>query len=255
MIIDADCHVSLTSEGGNSLSVEELLERMENAGVDKAVTWLQPPYRRETDKGNRYLYDSVKKFPDRIIGLGWADPNLGVEQAKDTVTRCIDEYGFYGCKLNGAQNEYFIDDPVLSMPVIEEIAKTGKILALHVGADAFERTHPFRVGKIAERFPELKILMVHMGGAAFHDLSRAAIEFALKYPNLILIGSAVRTIPIRSAIRTLGASRVCFGSDTPFELMNVEVARYNAMLKGFVNEEEKSQIMSGNIIRLFQLEI
>jgi len=41
-----------------------------------------------------------------------------------------------------------VRDEVLSLPVIEGIEDCG-VLALHVGADACERTHPFRVAKIA----------------------------------------------------------------------------------------------------------
>jgi len=253
MIIDADVHISPTSEGGNSITIDELLRRMERAGVDKALTWLQPPYRREVDQANRYVYEATKNFPDRILGFGWVDPNLGVEKAKDMVKKAIYDYGFFGVKLNGAQNNFYIDDLILSFPLIEEIAKTGKLLAFHVGADAYEQTHPFRVGKVAKLFPQTQILMVHMGGASFADLSNAAIEIAQKHTNLILIGSAVRSIPILKAIKTLGASRVCFGSDTPFELMHVEVAKYHALLDGEVSVEEKYQIMAGNIIRLLGL--
>ena len=255
MIIDADCHISPTRESGVSIRIEELLRRMDRSGVDKALTWLQPPYRRETDQANAYVHQAVRQYPDRILGFGWADPNLGVPEAKDTVKRCIFDYGFYGVKLNGAQNSFFIDDPVLSIPVIEEIAKTGKLLAFHVGADAFEHTHPFRVGKIAARFPELQILVVHMGGAGSPDLANATIEIAQQYPNLTLIGSQVKTHPILKAIKTLGATRLCFGSDTPFELMRVELARYNAMLNGEVTAGEKADIMVGNMARLLELEL
>jgi predicted TIM-barrel fold metal-dependent hydrolase len=253
MIIDADVHISPTSEGGNSIGYEELLRRMDRAGVDKALTWLQPPYRREVGPANAYVYEAVKQHPDRILGFGWADPNLGVEEAKDTMRRCIHDYGFYGVKLNGAQNSFFIDDPNLSLPVIEEIAKMGKLLAFHVGADAYEHTHPFRVAKIARRFPELQILVVHMGGASYADLSHAAIEIAQEHANLTLIGSAIRSIRILRAIKTLGSTRVCFGSDTPFALMHVEVAKYDALLDGEVSEEEKHDIMAGNVMRLLGL--
>jgi len=253
MIIDADCHISPTVEGGNSITIDELLRRMDKAGVDKALTWLQPPYVREVNPSNRYVYEAARKYPDRILGFGWADPNLGVEKAKAAARQCIEEYGFYGVKLNGAQNEYYIDDPQTALPVVEEIAKSGKALAFHIGADAYERTHPFRAAKIARMFPQTPILMVHMGGASFHDLSNAAIEIARDCPNMLLIGSAVRAIPILKAVKTLGASRVCFGSDTPFELMHVEVAKYNALLNGEVTAAEKQLIMAGNIARVLNL--
>lgn len=253
MIIDADVHISPTPEGGNSIGYEELLRRMDLAGVDQALAWLQPPYMREIDGANAYVYEAMKQHPDRILGFGWADPNLGVQRAKDTVKRCIYEYGFYGVKLNGAQNSFYIDDPVLSIPVIEAIAETGKLLAFHVGADAPEHTHPFRVGKIARRFPEVQIFMVHMGGAAVPDLSDAAVEIAQEHPNLTLIGSGVRAIAVLKAIKTLGSTRVCFGSDTPFALMHVEVATYNALLDGAASEQEKRNVMAGNMIRLLNL--
>jgi len=253
MIIDADVHISPTPEGENSIQIEELLRRMEHASVDKAVTWLQPPYMRQLDKANEYVHKAMKKHPDKILGFGWVNPNLGVEKAKKDVKKYINEYGFYGVKLNGAQNDFYIDDPKLSVPVIEEIVETGKLLALHVGADAYDRTNPFRVAKIAKQFPKLQILMVHMGGVAFDDLTNAAIEVAKEHSNLTLIGSGVRTIQVLKAIKTLGSSRVCFGSDTPFELMHVEVAKYKALLDG-LPENDKFDVMAKNVDRLLNLE-
>ena len=253
MIIDADTHISPTGEDAMAITIDELLRRMDRAKVDKALVWLRPPYCRELDESNAYVYQAGRQHPDRILGFGWADPNLGVEKAKQTVRRCIEEYGFYGVKLNGAQNSFMIDDPERSIPVIEEIAKTGKLLAFHIGADAIEETHPFRLGKIASMFPEVQILAVHMGGAAIPDLSRAAIEIAQTHPNLTLIGSGVRHTAVLSAIRKLGAHRVCFGSDTPFNLMHVELAMYDALLDGEITQAEKQMVMAGNISRLLGL--
>lgn len=157
MIIDADVHISPTLEGGNSITVDELLRRMDAAGVDKAVTWLQPPYLRDVDPGNQYVCRAMRAHPDRILGFGWADPNLGVARAVETVRRCVYDYGLYGVKLNGAQNDFTIDDEALAMPVIEAVAATGRPLAFHIGADAYDRTHPFRLARIARRFPQTQI--------------------------------------------------------------------------------------------------
>ncbi|MCL2478334.1 MAG: amidohydrolase family protein, partial [Treponema sp.] len=168
-------------------------------------------------------------------------------KAKNTIRRCFEEYGFFGVKLNGAQNEFLIDDPKMSLPLIEEIAKFRKPAAFHIGGDFYENTHPSRIAKISNLFPELKILMVHMGGASFKGTSISAIETAEMHPNTLLIGSAVRSVHILNGVKKLGASRVCFGSDTPFEFMHVEVAKYKALFKDKVNAEDLAKIMGENI--------
>jgi len=252
MIIDADTHISPIS-GGLNIQADELLRRMDYSGVDKAITWLQPAYFPDVDFGNALVYEAAKKYPDRILGFGWADPHYGLDAAKDQIKRCIEEYGFYGVKLNGAQNRFFIDSEDMALPLIDEIVKAGVILAFHIGTDAFEATHPFRLAKIARRYPETKILAVHMGGVAFHDLSSAAIEVALEYPNITLIGSGVRAVNSLKAIKTLGSDRVCFGSDTPFALMHVELAMYEALLRDEVSERSKKLVLGGNIAGLFKI--
>lgn len=253
MIIDGDIHIS-PHPGSDRISADEALRRLDRAGVDRAICWLQPHYYiPEVEQSNAYIHQAMAKHPDRILGFGWANPHLGLDHARNTIKRCLDEYGFYGIKLNGAQNYYNVDDPELALPLIEEIAKAGKPLALHVGSDAFERTHPFRVAKIARLFPELTILLVHMGGAAVPDMSESVIEFAQQCPNMHLIGSCIYATRVWKAIQALGPKRVSFGSDTPFFFTHVEVAKYNAMLDGEVSEQDKHDIMAGNLIRILGL--
>jgi predicted TIM-barrel fold metal-dependent hydrolase len=247
MIIDADTHITPENDDQTCISADVLIRMMDYSGVDKALTWLKPPYLRDVDPLNRYIYESAKKYPGRILGFGWADPHLGIEKSKETIKRCIEEFGFLGVKLNGAQNDFLIDDPRLSLPLVEEIHKFGKPVAFHVGGDFYENTHPYRAGKIAHIFPELKILMVHMGGASFRGTSISAIETALENPNVLLVGSAVRSIHILNAVKKLGSHRVCFGSDTPFEFMHVELAKYKALLKDQVSPDDMQNIIGGNI--------
>jgi len=98
MIVDADCHISPHRER-NHITVDELLRMMDRAGVDKALVRLTPPYRRQIDESNAYVYEATRAHPDRLLGFGWADPRLGVQKAKDMVKKCIEEYGFFGVKL------------------------------------------------------------------------------------------------------------------------------------------------------------
>lgn len=251
MIVDADVHLSPLREG-NRITVEELLRRMDRAGVARALAWLQPAYFRDVEGGNRYIYECVRRFPERITGFGWVDPHFGLEKSLDELKRCSEEYGFVGVKLNGAQNEFPIDDEQVCLPVIEAILDAGRLLAFHIGADSFENTHPFRLAKVARRFPTAIILAVHMGGAAVPDLSRAMLEFAQECPNIYLIGSAVSPPAVLRAIQQLGPERVLFGSDTPFQLMHVEVAKYRALLEDLPSESA-DLVMGGNALRLFQI--
>lgn len=250
MIFDADVHISPRPTGGNSITIDELLRCMDKAGVEKALTWIQPPYWRYTEESNRYVYQATLDYPDRIVGFGWADPNCGLSYALDEARRCIEEYGFAGVKLNGAQNEFYIDDEKLALPIIDYVASARKVLAFHIGGDSPEHTHPFRLAKIARRYPDTTFLMVHMGGAHFHDFGNAAIEFAGQCPNITIIGSTIRSQPLLKAIKTLGAHRVCFGSDAPFELIHVEVAKYKALLDAELSKEDMDLVMAGNICRV-----
>jgi predicted TIM-barrel fold metal-dependent hydrolase len=135
------------------------------------------------------------------------------------------------------------------LPVVERIAELGGLLAFHCGADAYDYTHPFRAAKVAARFPELKILLAHMGGVGVPTLHDAAIEFAQQHANLYLIASASKARAVLKAIGTLGAERVCYGSDTPFALMHVELARFSAMLRD-CTPAERALVMGESLMRL-----
>ena len=95
MIVDADVHISPAQES-NQISAEEAISRMDRAGVQRAVCWLQPAYMRELDESNKYVFEASKRWPERIIGFGWANPRLGVEKAKTAARTCIEQYGFAG---------------------------------------------------------------------------------------------------------------------------------------------------------------
>ncbi len=248
MIIDADCHISSHKYDGLAITGPELIERLDRAGIDKALTWLRPPYNRDIDPENRAVYETMKAYPNRVLGFGWANPNLGQQHTLDTIKRCFEEYGFYGIKFNGAQDYFVIDDPSI-LPYIEAAARYGKPIAFHIGADFYENTHPYRLGHIASLFPETQFLMVHMGGAGLPTLERSAIETAQQYPNITLIGSGIHEMAILRAIQTLGAERVCFGSDTPFRLMHVQLAMYQALLRD-TPQEDREKILGRNLAKV-----
>ena len=252
MIIDADCHISSRKFDSLSLTAPDLIDIMDRAGVDRALVWLRPLYDRSIPSENRAVYQATKTYPDRLVGFGWANPMLGKQEASDEIKRCFEEYGLAGIKFNGAQDYYVIDDDLLVMPLIEQAASYGKPIAFHIGADFYENTHPYRLGRIAAAFPDTRFLMVHMGGAGQPTLERSAIETTLSHPNIMIIASSIPETAIYRAIQALGSDRVCFGSDTPFRLMHVQLAMIQALMRDF-DTPARENILGRNIERwLFQ---
>lgn len=249
MVFDADVHLSVTEKNG--LTAEEALRAMDRAGIDRANIWLQPPYMREIEEANQYIYEAWLNHPDRFSPTGWVDPHFGARRAEEMLRRCLEEYGMHAVKFNGAQNSYPIDDEAL-MPLYAQVEHAGAGLAFHIGADAYDFTHPYRAQKVAERFPGMRIMLVHMGGAGKPDLSQASISVAQACPNVTLTGSAVSYLAVMEAIRKLGPERVCFGSDAPFALPHVERAAYEAFLPDVVDAAGRELVMGQNALRFFQ---
>lgn len=248
MIIDADCHVSSQKFDSLAIMAGDLIEIMDRAGVDQALIWLKPPYDRNIDPENQTVYTAAQVYPGRFLPVGWTNPRLGRQRAVEAIRQCYEGYGFLGIKFNGAQDEYVIDDDRLVMPLIELAAGYGKPIAFHIGADSPENTHPYRLRRIAQAFPEITFLMVHMGGAGHPELAHSAIEVAQACPNVMLIGSAIDEGYVLLALKTLGADRVCFGSDTPFGLMHVRLAMYRALLRDF-SPQDQEKVLGRNIAR------
>ena len=252
MIIDADCHISSHKFDSLAMTADELVGHMDKAGVDKALVWLKPPYDKNIDPENKAIYEAVKKYPDRLLGFGWANPRLGKAHTLATIKQCFEEYGFYGIKFNGAQDDYVIDDAETALPFIENAAGYGKIIAFHIGADFYENTHPYRLGHIAGLFPDTQFIMIHMGGTTAPNLARAAVETAAKYSNITINASNIGDRAILQALDTLGVDRLCFGSDMPFLLMHVELAKFRAILRDH-SQEEQDKVLGGNLARLLNL--
>lgn len=250
MYIDADCHIS-AKPGGFEIGITELLKRMDAVGVDQAICWPMLTYTREAAADNKAIFRGAQQHPDRIIPFGGVNPRLGFEAARLELERCINDYGVRGVKLNGARDAYYIDDPQLSLPLIERIASAGLILALHCGANDYERTHPFRIAKISDLFPELKILVVHMGGAGTPNLHDAVIEMAQRYSNWYLVDSEADYRKVHQALRVLGAERICYGSDTPFTPMRFEWGIRQVVYQD-LSPTEKARVLGENIRQLLK---
>jgi predicted TIM-barrel fold metal-dependent hydrolase len=109
---------------------------------------------------------------------------------------------------------------------------------------------PSRFGVVAERFPDLRLVIGHSG--ANIDGFRATIEVAQRHPNLMaeICGSWLTGRWLSTLVRELGAERVLFGTDSC--LIDPRYSR------GRVESAELSQhdeylVLVGNAARLLGL--
>jgi predicted TIM-barrel fold metal-dependent hydrolase len=250
MIFDADTHMSPYRNFDKSIDVAQWAELIDKAGVDKALCWLLPQGVDNVSESNRYLYKNSKNY-HKMLPFGWANVREGLDKAIFDVCQCIEEFGFAGVKLNGAQNMYKIDCPE-AMKVAEKIAELNGVIAFHIGVDEPDFTNPRRAANVAKAFPEMPIIMVHMGGAGSPDCSELVIEVAKENPNMILVGSAIEASKVGNAIRALGSNRVMFGSDIPFADLNECISNYHDMLSAF-DENTTQDVFWNNAARIFKL--
>ena len=254
-ICDADVHISYEADKPNATRGERIIELMDESGVEYDVitllcgTEMDEPC--DYEGLNKYVYDMSKKYPNRFIPMGWINPRYwGPEDCKRFAHIQCEEYGFKATKMNPYENYYDLFDPVRSLPVIEEIAKLGMIMAFHTTDD--ERSHPHRLGKIAAMYPETPFLAIHMGQTP--SGMDACIEEAKKNSNMYLVGSSIMDYSyLRKAVDELGSKRVCFGTDSPMKNQRVCMEKYLEQFDG-LSDDEISDVLGGNTRRLFGVE-
>lgn len=107
------------------------------------------------------------------------------------------------------------------------------------------------VSRLAERHPEARIIMAHIGGAyAF----RAGIEVARRHDNVWVDSSGLAMVSggtMEVALRELGASKIVFGIDYPVCDIDTWVGRLHRLP---VSEEEREAIAWRNASALMKLD-
>jgi len=210
--IDAHAHVGFFGSWCNvGLSAEEMVQCMDQYAIERSII---------SYPDNKVTADALRKFPDRFAALAWLDPNQG--------QKCLDEFaalkplGFCGIKLHPLFNAYTANDACV-FPLMEEARAHNLPVFIHSGHAPFSL--PWSIGQLAELFPDVRIVMVHMGHG--HGVYiQAAIDVAKKHDNIFLENSGMPMhTKIREAYEQVGASRLFWGSDAPFHHYAVEILR------------------------------
>lgn len=235
-IVDAHNHIGVRH--GAAQSGLELLTKMDAVGVEMAV--ILPFVEGTVD--NSVIAREAATDPDRLIPFCSVNPWDG-EDAIAEMRHCVEELGFKGVKLHPTLHGYRLGDHGLVDPVFAAARDLGIIVTSHGASDLYN--NPAEFSAMAGAFPEVPLLMVHMGYFWETDL---AIEMSGKHRNLYLDTSRAPIFEIMQAIREIGPEKVIWGTDSPFVDYQLEFTKMSRIQDPAAYE----LVIGGNITRLLQ---
>jgi hypothetical protein len=207
-------------------SAERMIEDMDAAGIDKVVVMGQ--YRRRHEgcvEANDEALALMRRYPDRVVAFAMVQPKAG-RAALDELERCVDG-GMRGVGELGPYGQgYRLDDPDF-LALVEACIERGLPVNLHTNEEvgryyAGKATTPLRhIYRLAERYPELKLILAHWGGGLlFYEMMPAAQKTLrnVRYDTAAspLLFPTERIFP--AALAAVDHRKLLYASDYPLRL-------------------------------------
>jgi predicted TIM-barrel fold metal-dependent hydrolase len=207
------------------------VEALESSGTSFAIVTnlldtFRPGVRPADDlvAFNRWLCDDVAAKDGRFIPLIGVDPNLmSVADNAAHLEDMATDHSAQGIKLHPPLQRLDFADRAI-WPLIETCARLDLAIVSHSGPsrDGSGLGEPDAFRPVLDAFRSLRIVLAHMGGAAWRQLPGVARD----YPNVffdlceIIEQTGAPNAPTReelaSLVRTVGVERVMMGSDFPW---------------------------------------
>jgi predicted TIM-barrel fold metal-dependent hydrolase len=253
VVVDTHAHIELpvpyvlSDTSGIDLRPEALVKSMKLYGIDKSVimgSTTTAAISLETQEENhKVVAEASREFPE-LIPFALINPRSG-EPGLKLAELCFGKY-----KMKGLKIWPWADFPINCAPVhdLAEIClRHGVPLDIHTD-NLDPRAHPWLVGELAQDFPDLTIIAAHMAV----DMCPDAITMAKKHDNVILEASpAPHCDALERAVKVIGDSRICWGTDWPFWDQRPALARIKSLR---ISDKSKERILGENIMRILKLE-
>lgn len=208
-------------------TIDRLIGEMDEAGIDKTVLLgLDVGLAFASELGvreyNDYVADIVRRYPERIIGFAGVDPRRGKEGIVE-LQRCFD-MGLRGLKLWTLTGFYPDDESYY--PLYEKVAELGIPMLIHTGSGPpktyLKFNKPLYVDKVAVDFPDIKIIMAHIGAPWVEEAVAIVIKNQNVYVDMSAWEPVVKAAPIalcqaltQIKMATGSLRQVLFGTDWP----------------------------------------
>jgi aminocarboxymuconate-semialdehyde decarboxylase len=270
--------------------IDMRLEDMHQAGFDMQILTLSAPsvdiFPEEIGESlaqvvNDEIAEICRKHPDRFMAfatLPFIDPDRTVKELK----RCIDELKFKGACIGTNINGMGLDDQRL-YPFYESMSEYDLPIHIHPRAPVDKETYKdYRLlpmigfemdicvavvrlvmGGVMDKFPNLKFIVSHLGGAipylaeriqncyeAYPDCQENISGSARDYLKRFYYDTVSFFEPaLMCAYAFVGAGRMVLGSDYPHVIGDIKEA-ITSIEQLDLPQADKEMIYSGNILRL-----
>jgi predicted TIM-barrel fold metal-dependent hydrolase len=271
-IIDSHVHVwkkdprypwapETTKAPDKDATPEMLLDLMRANGVQRTVIIQVIYYRWD----NRYLADVLKQYPQYFRGVARVNPQSPA--APDDLSRLVREQGFQGVRLSPAADE---SGDWFRGPLMPPLWKRCRDLKVPMTVLAPVSRMP-DVAQLAEKFPDLTIVIDHMADSPLDQPHELEKLMALKrYPKLFVKVSHAWSLSkqpypyrdsqtqIKRLYDAFGPQHLMWGTDWPLVENFCGYAKALALVRDempFLNEEDKSWLLSRTVQRVWPLGI
>lgn len=216
-------------------ALAELARLEDQAGIERAVVMPKPTPRPD----NHALVETLGGDP-RWVPCCQVDPNA--PGAPDAVREALTALG---CRMLKVMPALYNAPPAgVAVRALMEIARElGAIVNIHSGGN---HSHPLEIGALARRYPEVPIIMDHMG---YRNDGRAAILAAQDNPNIYLGTTIAAFEPpfVATALAEVGPERIIFGSNAPALYPDLAV---ESLRRAHFGAEAEALIFGENLARL-----
>lgn len=239
-----DAHTHLTGTGFD----DEAIGAGARLGITTFLCSAIADYRHypsfeDVSGANSALVRVMRRHEGIVQGYCYVNPRHG-ERAMEELRRCVEEHGMIGIKLWVATT---CDDPLV-FPFIERAIGYGIPVLVHcfaktIGQLPYE-TRPEHVARLAQRYPEIYLIMAHLGGQV-----ELAVNTVRAHPRVLTdtSGTPIGGAEVAIAVERLGAERVVFGSDLHGACIAANVGK---VLGADLTEQQRELVLGGNIDRL-----
>ena len=244
-------------------TLPELAETMKRAGISHSVVLNNAAANRKSLNhligGNFSLCAQSLKHPEFIPAIG-----LDNRMRRNPVAEIEHKlkWGARAVKLHPVTQEFYVNDRAM-WPIYRKCQAVDLPIIFHSGMMMVEGmpdyAHPELFYDVLRAFPDLRIVMAHMGGGFWEETTRLAAAFPdnLYFDTAITVSAAPVPDYLRltdeqavEMIRKIGVHRVMFGSDFPWINPRGDIERIKKL---GLTEDEKRMILGDNAIKFFNI--